>query len=1642
MLKYDHDFNSSIETSHTKILKHIEPSSYVLELGPATGYMTRHMKEQLGCRVVCVEYDPESAQIASQYSVRTIVGNLEEDHWYKELLDEKFDYIICADVLEHLKNPVEALKKATNLLAPKGTVLVSVPNIGHNAIIMDLVKGDFNYRDLGLLDNTHLKFFTRKSLLSMLDEAGLKPLLISATFASPEETEFQQNYGLVNNGFRTVLESNPDGHVYQFITVSKRKEELGNKETVYEIDNEELKHKLNFKFAQFFFPVDGQYSEEESLKYFIENERIVINTEIDSSLEGEIRFDPINFIGYVKFLNLDLVDEDGHSILWEKKLSVNESVTIIEDETEKILFCKDSDPQIYFALPKLSTGKKFFLNLEFIQSENVIDFLISELISKDEELTSKNEIILKKEKELRHLENKNLKLEDQVKELEFQLSTTLKQNTLLEESFQKKTAEFDGLLNEIRELEAKINEVTSSSSWTITRPLRFLGQVAKNPKRSLIQLGYFITRKKMHLKLRPIYQLEKSKETANWISNGNDPQFHIDKWLTGWVKVVFHIDYEMAGGGKARIYFDHGKGFNEKYSYDLGKQGLNYKYIYIDPEVKVIRLDPIECDGEFIVKEISMIKSSHVTVRLGEKFKAKTLKFNKGIRFLKYGLAKLNDWKQKRGRYPRLSEIKPLARKAYYEWASRQRQHQDQLQPPVGFSPAEPIDPYDTWLEVNHWNERKKVLLEEELDSLNVFPLFSIIMPVYNPPIAFLEKALESVVNQVYEKWELCIADDASTNPDVRRTLEKWSSLDNRIKVEYCAQNGNISKATNVAASLANGEFYVFMDNDDELAPDALGEIVKYINAQPETDVLYSDDDKIDANGNRFAPQFKPDWSPELLLSFMYLSHIVAIRAELFHKVGGTRVGFEGSQDYDLALRATEVARNVGHIPKILYHWRVLPGSTASSGDAKPESIEAGRKAVQEAFKRRGVEAQVFQPDWAKKAACGIFAASFPDNGPKVAIIIPTKNQYKVLKKCIDSLKTTTYQNYEVYVIDNDSNDPDTLSYLNTLEHHVLKISNPGGKFSFAYINNQAVKQVEADLIVFLNNDTEIISPNWLSQMVGYSQSRGVGAVGARLIFPDGRIQHAGITHGLYHGMVGPSFKLLPSWNNGYLSLANVTRNTIAVTAACMLTSRDLFLSIGGFDEENFAVAYNDVDYCYRLYNAGYRMVYCASAELRHYEGYTRGFVDNPREALAFRQKYGNWTDPYYNVNLSLLNERFEINSKVVVSKELKPIKTLMCAFNLNWEGAPYCQFELTVELRDLGVIDPVVYCPHDGPLRAAYEEQGIPVHIFDHPLIGVYGDKAYRQAIKEFSDRVAQWGIELIYGNTLQTFYVIEAAKHMDIPSIWNPRESEPWQTYFNHFDSEIASNALKCFDYPYKVIFVSDASREKFMPLNSRNNFITIRDGLESKNFLKRVSNYDQKKVRNSLGISDDDIVVLLLGTVCDRKGQQDLVMAIEKMNLDSARKCKFLIVGDRPSEYSSKLKEIRNRLHPSIKENVLVIPETSEAPKYYAIADIFTCTSRIESYPRVILEAMSSGLPIITTPVFGIVEQVQPNVNGLFYAPGEINELAQKLEFMVAHESERQRMGANGKVVFETINNYAGMAVAYGEEFKEAWMSYRSR
>jgi len=529
-------------------------------------------------------------------------------------------------------------------------------------------------------------------------------------------------------------------------------------------------------------------------------------------------------------------------------------------------------------------------------------------------------------------------------------------------------------------------------------------------------------------------------------------------------------------------------------------------------------------------------------------------------------------------------------------------------------------------------------------------PLLSIVMPVYNPNPIWLEEVIESVCSQLYSNWELCIADDVSTNPKVTEVLERLRHTNQRIKVVFRKNNGHISAASNSALRLAKGEWVVLLDHDDILPEYALLCIVEAINQHPEVKLIYSDEDKIDESGMRSDAYFKPDWNQDLFYSQNMFSHLGVYHTDLVRKVGGFREGFEGSQDYDLALRCIEHIRadQIHHIPRVLYHWRIHADSTAHSMDAKPYAMIAGERALNEHFARVGVDAQVESVGYGYRVRYAL-----PAILPLVSLLIPTRNGLKLLKQCVHSILTKTdYANYEILIIDNGSDDSATLRYLKKLGDDArIRVIRDDGPFNYSALNNAAVKLAKGEIIGLINNDVEVINPDWLSEMVSHVLRPEVGAVGARLWYSDDTLQHAGVILGV-HGIAGHAHRFLPRGNVGYCGRAALTQSFSAVTAACMLVRKAVYEEMGGLNEVELQVACNDVDFCLRLREAGYRNIWTPYAELYHHESASRGFDDTPekqarsaKEVAYMQQRWGDalWTDPAYNPNLSLDNEDFTL---------------------------------------------------------------------------------------------------------------------------------------------------------------------------------------------------------------------------------------------------------------------------------------------------------------------------------------------------------------------------------------------------------------
>lgn len=559
--------------------------------------------------------------------------------------------------------------------------------------------------------------------------------------------------------------------------------------------------------------------------------------------------------------------------------------------------------------------------------------------------------------------------------------------------------------------------------------------------------------------------------------------------------------------------------------------------------------------------------------------------------------------------------------------------------------------PYGPWYEAY-------IPTEEELEAQrkkkwSYAPKISIAVPAYKTPELFLRQLIQSLQDQTYNNWELCIANASPQDASMEYVLKSCSAMDSRIVWKKLKENRGISENTNEAFVMATGDYVGLLDHDDLLAPNALYEIAAALEKEPETEVLYTDEDKVRGEQlEHFQPHLKPDFNEDLLRSNNYICHFFVVKRTLLQKVGGMRKEFDGAQDYDFIFRCTETAGKICHIPEILYHWRTHEASTADNPQSKLYAFEAGKRAIEENLKRRGLQGEV-----SHTKDYGFYRVKYAVQGePLVSIIIPNKDAKTDLEKCIRSVKEkSSYKNYEILIVENNSETEEIFAYYKELSKDpAIRLLKWKKEFNYSAINNFAAKKARGEYLLFLNNDTEVITEDWIQELLGICQRQGTGAVGARLYYGDHTIQHAGTVIGI-GGIAGHMFVNLPGERTGYMHKAALIQDLSAVTAACMLVKREAFEEVGGF-EEQLSVAFNDVDLCLRLREKGYLVVYDPYAELYHYESKSRGAEDSKEKVRRFQSEIEfmrcRWEkllkagDPYYNKNLSLTKWNYSLRPK------------------------------------------------------------------------------------------------------------------------------------------------------------------------------------------------------------------------------------------------------------------------------------------------------------------------------------------------------------------------------------------------------------
>lgn len=896
-------------------------------------------------------------------------------------------------------------------------------------------------------------------------------------------------------------------------------------------------------------------------------------------------------------------------------------------------------------------------------------------------------------------------------------------------------------------------------------------------------------------------------------------------------------------------------------------------------------------------------------------------------------------------------------------------------------------------------------------------PILSVLCPIYNVDPRWLTAAVESVRRQVYPEWELCLADDASTDPETVAALERLPK-DERIKLVRRAENGHICAATNSAADLATGEFVLLLDNDDELAPHALFRVAELLQTHPDADLIYSDEDKLRADGTHYDPQFKPDWSPDLFASYNYINHLTCVRRALFDKVGRYRLGYHGAQDWDLLLRLTEATDRVHHIAEILYHWRAVPSSSADDAGAKPFIHAAARRALEDAVARRRLAVTVGTPVFAEalKLPAYEFAAEFP-TGVSVAVIV--RGPAEAAARTLRAVRATTPADR-------------VTTYL------VLDAANPAES-----LNRLAAGRTE-DFLLFLEAGVEPTGPHWLPRLLAYSRLPGVGATGGLLTDGGGTIVSAGtvVTDHPRDAFAG----VRPDPVSYYFQ-AECARTVTAPGRGCLLVSRSHFERVGGFDADRFGTSLYDVDLALRLAGQGLRSVHVGGAVL-HWNAPNDGRNDAPTERQRLRAAHGSPVDPYHNVNLDPdrpFTPRNDVPPRTTVTRQGRPT-VLFATHNLSgYEGAPKILADLACGLHGRGDVTARIFAPAPGPASARFDAAGIPWAAEPQPhdaryIDGRWTPTEYQAAQRHLMRVIRAVKPAVVVGNTIGLFPLVEAAARLGIPAVLMVHESYTDAMFQAAFSPYAQARCQRALLLAERVVFGSRACADCYARFDGRKNFTHLHYGLDRESLFRKVAEISRDEAVRKLGGDSGPVRILTVGTVCERKAQHHLVEAAALV-ARRTRNFRCLLVGARKG--LPYLSYVRHLIQARGLEDVVeIVPETDRVPLYFRAADIYACTSYVEAFSLSILEAEAFGLPVVSTPCGGLDEQVVWGQSALKFDFGDTVQLAAHLQRLIEDVPLRQRLSRESRAMSDEHPTPNAMLDRFAEILRAADRSHLCR
>lgn len=903
------------------------------------------------------------------------------------------------------------------------------------------------------------------------------------------------------------------------------------------------------------------------------------------------------------------------------------------------------------------------------------------------------------------------------------------------------------------------------------------------------------------------------------------------------------------------------------------------------------------------------------------------------------------------------------------------------------------VSDYEKWIKKNENFDIKKI--KEEIETFAYMPKFSIITPVYNVDSQWLNKCIDSVRNQFYENWELCLHDDSSIKKETIECLKKWEGIDPKIKISYSKNNSGISSATNNALRNATGEFVVLLDNDDELSPIALFENAKLLNAFPDTDMIYSDEDKICDNGDgtikRFSPFFKPDWDPQMLFNYMYTGHLAVYRKKVIEDVGMFRSEFDFSQDYDLALRVAQETDKIRHLQKVLYHWRTIPGSGAQG--EKDYARKSNIAACQAAIERRGINGKVVEYPYVNRVIPKLLQKSL------VSIIIPSDNEQNIIN-CVDLvLKNSSYINFEIIIVTN-SSIGQNVSIIYKKEDKI-KICYFDKPFNFSSKCNEGAKKAKGEFLLFLNDDIEVEQADWMENMIQVFAHKNVGAVSPMLFYENNTIQYAGMITGA-RGFIQTAFHCYPKDSFSYFNFIQIERNTSIISGACLCMPKYVFEEIKGFDAVNTPIMHSDVDLSFRLRERGYNLMYVPFVSLKHIGHLSLKENDKKRKTLRdpadmyILKMWGDFLsyDPFFTKNMrEYLLQGDGSEFELIAGRQERELFTaknlLLISHDLSLSGAPILLYYLAKFLRDSGFFVTII-SPCNGPLADYYKKENIPT-IVDSTI----GNIPY----SEFDKLVANY--DLVILNTLLVGHLILRIKKHKIPIIWFIHESSAGLKYL---DSH--REVIRVFKHVDDIVFACEeaaALYKKFINISTNVHIIT--NGIE---YVEPVC--DKNKL-----VEDSHFVLEIIhaGSIEPRKGQDILIKSLRYIPEDLRKKFNITFVGRiLNDEYWLKIKR------EALKYKNIKFIEHVPLNKLNSMiqgSDIFVCSSRDEVFPLTILAAMSYSKPVIATNVGGIKNIIKNNENGFLVKNEDSKGIAESISFFLKNKDFIKKYGEKARKNF---------------------------